>query len=270
MTSNEKECGGIGQEKEWKRSCPKCNNEIVYSNQYRLAYAIRDKTWCHKCWRFKRKNSTISNFSKDCPKCGDKVYLKTKYSLQRSLETNAVCHSCADRGNNGRLQSKEEKERRAIKLRGQKRSIEIRKRISNSKRGKRNPRFNDHSFKSIEHRRKIRLGCIKTLQTRLKLVGKIVSPAFNPDACNAIDEYGRRHEYAFQHALNGGEYYIEELGYWVDGYDKQKNVVVEFYEREHNRSARKIKDRRRQIEIIDFLKCKFIIIHENKEIERVH
>jgi len=38
-------------------------------------------------------------------------------------------------------------------------------------------------------------------------------PSFNKSACKIIDEYGKNHDYNFQHALNGGEYHIEELGY---------------------------------------------------------
>jgi len=114
------------------------------------------------------------------------------------------------------------------------------------------------------------LGCIKALEERLRLAGTSLNPAFNPIACKSIDEYGKQHGYNFQHALNGGEYRIKELGYWVDGYDAKKNVVIEYYEREHERTARKEKDARRQREILDFMGCKFIIIRENKEVEFVH
>lgn len=266
MKSNENECRDI----RLARNCPNCNNLIKYKNKYRLEYAIRDGTWCSKCWRNKRKNTKFSEWSKQCPLCNNLVYFKTKYCLQRSIKTNAVCHSCADRGNIGRIQSYGEKECRAVRLRGQIRSLKSRKLYSESKRGRKNPQFGNHTSKSTEHRRKIRLGCIKTIEERLKLVGKTMSPAFNPIACEIIDKYGKQNGYNFQHALNGGEYYISDLGYWVDGYDKERNIVIEFYEREHGRTSRQEKDKKREIEIIDVLKCQFIIIHENGEIERVH
>ena len=60
--------------------------------------------------------------------------------------------------------------------------------------------------------------------------------------------------------MNGGEFYIKELGYWVDGYDKDKNVVIEIDEKRHfdiNGNLHK-KDIKRQDEIMDLLKCKFI------------
>jgi uncharacterized protein YueI len=84
---------------------------------------------------------------------------------------------------------------------------------------------------------------------------------FNPDACRIISEYGRQHGYNFQHALNGGEIYIKELGYWLDGYDEKKNVVCEYYEKQHK--YRVDYDEKRKKEILNQLKCKIIILHEN-------
>ena len=77
-----------------------------------------------------------------------------------------------------------------------------------------------------------------------------------------IEEYGKKNGYNFRHALNGGEYYIKEIGYWVDGYDKEKNVVIEVDEPHHFKSDGTLqeKDLIRQKEIEDFLKCKFIRI----------
>lgn len=63
-----------------------------------------------------------------------------------------------------------------------------------------------------------------------------------------------------QHAENGGEFHIKELGYWVDGYSKDKNIVIEYYEPFHKKQ--KERDKRRKQEIIDELGCEFIIIHE--------
>lgn len=73
-----------------------------------------------------------------------------------------------------------------------------------------------------------------------------------------IDEYGKTHGYNFQHALNGGEKRI--LCYWVDGYDKENNVVIEYYEKKHDRKIEY--DNKRMNRIIKFLKCKFVILKE--------
>ncbi|MFW6219773.1 MAG: hypothetical protein ACOC1O_01620 [bacterium] len=81
-------------------------------------------------------------------------------------------------------------------------------------------------------------------------------------------EYGRKYGYEFQHAENGGEYYIEHLGYFVDGYDIDNNVVIEYDEKYHFdiNGNLKDKDKLRQKEIIEYLKCKFIRINYKDEI----
>lgn len=89
-----------------------------------------------------------------------------------------------------------------------------------------------------------------------------IAPNYNPHACKIIDEYGKKHNYNFQHAENNGEFHIKKLGYWVDGYDKEKNVVIEIdepfhYDRDGNLSKRDVE---RQKEIEDYLNCKFIRI----------
>lgn len=62
--------------------------------------------------------------------------------------------------------------------------------------------------------------------------------------------------------MNGGEYYIRELGYWVDGYDEINNTVYEFDEKYHIIKSQSRKDINRQEEIEKHLKCKFIRIKD--------
>ena len=85
-------------------------------------------------------------------------------------------------------------------------------------------------------------------------------PGYNPKSILIIEQYGKEHGYNFQHAENGGEYYIKELGYFVDGYDKEKNVVVEYYEKFHIK--RNKKDITRMNNIMNELGCDFHIIRE--------
>lgn len=91
-------------------------------------------------------------------------------------------------------------------------------------------------------------------------------PKYNPEACELIEEYGEEHGYDFQHAENGGEYHIEELGYWVDGYDPEENVVIEIDEQHHFNENGQLckKDKRRQREIEEHLDCKFVRLTASK------
>jgi hypothetical protein len=113
--------------------------------------------------------------------------------------------------------------------------------------------------------RKVRIATIKRIEKN-KLNGNQLVPNFNPNACKIIDEYGKRNEYNFQHAMNGGEFYIKELGYWVDGYDKENNIVLEIDEKQHfdKNGKLKPKDIKRMNEIKKFLGCKFIRINLEK------
>ena len=108
----------IDIEKRWVRNCPQCNDEIIYINKYKLKTAVERNTRCNKCWRFGKKFVETSEYKKLCPNCGKVVYFSNKYTLSNSIKSNAICNACIDRGNNGRKQSDEEKERRAVKLRG--------------------------------------------------------------------------------------------------------------------------------------------------------
>ena len=49
----------------------------------------------------------------------------------------------------------------------------------------------------------------------------------------------------------------------MDGYDLEKNAVIEFDEKHHNKKRQIIKDMYRQNQIINHLKCSFIRLDEN-------
>ena len=63
---------------------------------------------------------------------------------------------------------------------------------------------------------------------------------------------------------NSKEFYLKELGYFADGYDKDNNIWYEWDEKEHFNydGTLKQKDILRQKEIEEFLKCHFIRIKE--------
>jgi len=106
---------------------------------------------------------------------------------------------------------------------------------------------------------KKRLSHIKRIEKN-KLNGYQLTPNFNPKACKIFNNISEKNNIHIQHAMNGGEYYLKELGYWVDGYDKENNTVYEFDEKHHK--YQKEKDLVREQEIINLLKCKFIRIKE--------
>jgi len=96
-------------------------------------------------------------------------------------------------------------------------------------------------------------------------------PMYNKNACKIFDYISSKTNTNIIHGDNGGEYFIENLYYWVDGYDNENNIVYEFDEQHHFDSKGKLreKDLIREGEIKELLKCKFIRITENTDIDRV-
>lgn len=95
---------------------------------------------------------------------------------------------------------------------------------------------------------------------------KELFPNYNINSIRIIDEYGKKHGYNFKHAENGGEYYVDKLGYYLDGYDIDKNVAIEIDEQHHFTKTGELreKDIIRQRKIEQKLGCKFIRIrYEN-------
>jgi hypothetical protein len=150
----------------------------------------------------------------------------------------------------GRPVSDNVKQKLSVANKGRKHTDATKLKISKSNTGK---------SPSKVARTKMRVSAIN----RMKRLWGQVTPNYNPVACKIIDEYGAKHGYNFQHAENGGEFYIKELGYWVDGYDREKNVVIEIDEPHHLRTMQMERDKKRQEEIIQLLQCQFIRIPYN-------
>lgn len=87
---------------------------------------------------------------------------------------------------------------------------------------------------------------------------------YNKNSISVIESIGEEHGWNLQHAENGGEVYVD--GYWLDGYDKDNNVVVEYDESRHYKDPYNNilidKDIIRQNYIIEHLQCDFYRYNE--------
>lgn len=109
---------------------------------------------------------------------------------------------------------------------------------------------------------KMRLSALQYINS---LKGRVV-PRYNKKSISIIEKYGQENGYNFMHAENGGEYFVKELGYFLDAYDPINNVVLEIDERFHfdNDGNLKQRDKERQENIQKLLNCKFIRIKYDK------
>ena len=137
---------------------------------------------------------------------------------------------------------------------------------------------NAHTKEAIEKRRKKQIGRKHSDDTKKKMrishINHIlkknngIRPMHNVRACEYLDGLSKKNGWNLQHALNGGEFYIKELGFFIDGYDLNKNIVVEYDEKHHydHNGNLKEKDVARQQEIINHLNCSFYRYNEKKQI----
>jgi len=118
------------------------------------------------------------------------------------------------------------------------------------------------SFKGKHHTKEYKQRLREWQNERIKEFGGGAN--FSEKACEYIDYLNEKNGWNLQHALNGGE--ITCLGYWLDGYDKDLNIVFEYDEPKHYKDKEnnilRDKDIERQNEIIENLHCKFYRYNE--------
>jgi very-short-patch-repair endonuclease len=214
----------------------------------------------------------MNTWSKNCPKCKQIQSYVSQKGLDAAISRNLPCKSCGRLGIGlGKKFSDEHRMKLSEAHKGKQCGI------NNGRYGKRFPHTEETKRKISENSPKIMLGKRHSEETKRKIgisgKGRVCSEEtkqkhricmaikiqkygtltknFNPNACKFIDNLNRLMGIELRHALNGGEEIVS--GYFVDGYDKNKNIVFEYDERRHNLPAVKIKDEVRQKTIIDNL-----------------
>jgi hypothetical protein len=238
----------------WKKNCPKCGREQTYCCKGIYIKSLKKNTWCNSCRGFGNRKYTSQLLEKKCPKCNFIMGYGSYLVYKRSLDGRWICKKCATKDSakytdKSFTKTKEYREKMS-------KSIRLARKVS--------VRYDTEEYK--EKLRIAKLNQIKKLGTQHN---------YNPYACKFIEEFGKKHGYNFQHALNGGEIII--AGYSLDGYDKEKNIVFEYDELKHQAPSVKKNDEIRQQRIIKKIKptmfirydeCfnKFYDVISNKEI----
>ena len=108
---------------------------------------------------------------------------------------------------------------------------------------------------SEETKKKLRIAAVEYLENT---IGS--RPRYNKSSIPILEAIAKEHGWNIQHAENCGEFYTG-IGYFVDAYDKEKNIVLEFDEPAHYVDAEnnvlREKDVIRQNNIIAHLHCEF-------------
>lgn len=220
--SSKKECNDIG--KVWKKNCPKCENEQVYTSKYTLKNAISGNKLCNSCRTLERKIIVpVSGWNKSCPTCGQNQSYSCKSALTLSLKENRICNSC--RGNSLKTRPSKENWKRicngcnkeiiykSVKsyLHCQRHNSKCRKCATTE-----SAKYADRSFmKTNGYREKMSKSCSgkkhsdKTKEklriSKLEQIKRLgTQHNYNPLACHFINNFGNKYGYNFKHALNGG------------------------------------------------------------------
>jgi hypothetical protein len=214
-----------------KRICPRCNSIIIYISYQGYWGANKRKTLCSNCRIIIRKEIKDKQcWSRECS-CGRKIIYKEKWLLNRAIKQKfTTCKKCRMVG---KIFSDERKEKiRQSKL---------------------------HNPNQKETSRKMRISAQKRIKNRFG----ICHPNFNIRACHYFDKLEKEKMWNGKYATKTGEHYIDGLGYFVDYYEPNLNIVVEYDKRKHFVGGKlKLKDMERMNEIKTNLHCKFFRYNE--------
>ena len=268
------------------RNCPICRTLIQYEKPSKFLFAIKNESKCIKCGNIGKKRSDefksklsalminkyrsgllIPNMSGAHSKESREKMSNTRKGIKLSKSHKQKIGESIRNSEKYKLSihSKERSRKLSITGSGRKHSITTRKKMSLNHAdvgGDNNPFYNKNH--SLDSKRKMRISFIDRI-SNARNNGFQISPNYNKNACKYFENLMKLNNCQIQHAMNGGEYYIKELGYFVDGYDKKNNIVYEWDENRHYDKFGNLnsKDVIRENEIKSKLNCKVIRIKES-------
>lgn len=232
--------------KKWNRVCPVCNKLTYHKSEASLKLALKQQRPCLSCNHESQRRT--APYQRSCPICKTLLNYKHASNYFAAIKKNSKCNTCSKLGTRKtKTTSKTPWKRNCSKCESiiyysTKDSL---RRAELSKRKCRNCTDAEHRRWMIEHR-------------------KIKYPRYNSNACVLFEQINDTFKWNGQHAENGGEFYIKELGYWVDYYEPNLNLVIEYDEKHHKNQKKNLHDINRQEKIIKHLNCKFYRIHETQ------
>ena len=274
------------EEKIYSRNCPDCSKELKTKNKYYFKKAVTNNQKCGSCTlkgrtfsdehkaNLKKNHADLrgdknpmygkKHSAEIISKISDKVseaYSDPKLR-KRVSDSKIEWHKTNDNSFKGKTHSAEA--RKLMSELATERMKDPTNRINKASYLKGNSPWNkgQTGLYSNETLRKMRVAAIKRIE-EAKFRGGQMVPNYNISSIMILEEIAKEMGITdLQHAENGGEFHIKELGYFVDGYSKEQNIVLEYDEPHHFNSDGNLKesDIIRQNEIEEYLDCTFIRI----------
>lgn len=251
----------IGDQKKRIRRCPICQKIMIYNSKRGYFSCKKKGSVCRIC----HANRRMENGYKMPYRGGCKMPEDSKIEIGNSTKKR---HAEIGHPMLGRKQTE-----KCIRL--------AKERCS----GSGNPMFGKHhtekTCKQISETRKLKRipgpkmtedGLRRLRQKRIdeisrdKFNGNQVMPSYNKKSCIFFDKLEKELGWNGSYATKNGEHQIKELGYFVDYYEPNKNIVIEWDERNHYNvdGTLKNEDFVRQNQIENLIKCKFFRIDQRK------
>lgn len=289
------------EKKIWERKCPNCGEDIHYKYYSSKYTADKHNSICKKCLGLSRRRK--DPYTRDCPMCNICIVYNSKRRYYDSKKHNRCCVSCGNKkrasmrrgkpGNRkgcklsqehvdairrhlkgrrvgskhpmwGKTHSNDLKKKWSLERRGKnngmfgkKHTLETRRKISNARKGKPGPKITDDGLRRLRIKRILEI-------EQDKYNGHPIIPSFNKKSCKFFKKLNDILDWKGVFATKGGEYQIKDLGYFVDYYEPNINLVIEWDEKRHYDVDGNLKqnDVARMNEIKHKLNCKFIRIKE--------
>lgn len=232
----------------WCKENPNKTGKSNFSNIHRKTDIIQDNLFCKYCGKqCKNKNSLVQHEIR-CKENPNKIDFSNS-------SNNIIKYNLSVTNNECEATNQFIKARR-LGLEIPKVSNETKEKLANVWKGKKH---------TEETKEKQRNGFFKYKETLLNT--KIVAN-YNKNSISFIDNLNEKMNWNLQHAENGGE--VKICGYFVDGYDKELNIVFEYDEPRHYKDVFNNvlceKDIKRQNNIYNKINCKFYRYNERLDL----
>jgi hypothetical protein len=230
----------------YERDCPKCKKKIYYNSKADKQQGVKNNTQCKQCVADNRiYNKNPKKYKRKCPECKKDIFHTTEKTKRRSENQKKKCKNCASpfKGSNNSKLSESFNE------------------LYKDKRCIKKCKTCDKDFIAVKWDTD-RIYCSKSCYFNDDLIkNHKFLPKFNKKACMFFEVLNKEKKWNGKHGLNGGETKI--MKYWVDYYEPTLNLIIEWDESFHHHPNQIKKDRKRENEIIKYLKCDFLRINSD-------